>query len=109
MFSLGTLQQGAEVFHPAHDVFGGQTGYQAGTNRYIFKDAFWATINSPDFYDDTSDPYTLEDGGAVAARLTLDYSTGSCRVTHARPLPPEPAQDPCSVAATPHSRSPHCS
>ena len=57
-------EQGVEVFEPSHDVFGGQTGYQAGTNRYIFKDAFWATINSPDFYDDTSDPYTLEDGGA---------------------------------------------
>jgi hypothetical protein len=57
-------EQGVEVFEPAHDVFGGQTGYQAGTNRYIFKDAFWATINSPDFYDDTSDPYTLEEGGA---------------------------------------------
>jgi hypothetical protein len=57
-------EQGVEVFEPAHDVFGGQTGYQAGTNRYIFKDAFWATISSPDFYDDTSDPYTLEEGGA---------------------------------------------
>jgi hypothetical protein len=55
--------QGVEVFEPAHDVFGGQTGYQAGTNRYIFKDAFWATVNSPDYYDDTSDPYTLEEGG----------------------------------------------
>jgi hypothetical protein len=55
--------QGAEVFEPAHDVFGGQTGYQAGTNRYIFKDAFWATVTSPSFYDDTNDPYTLEAGG----------------------------------------------
>ncbi len=55
--------QGAEVFVPAHDVFGGQTGYQAGTNRYIFKDAFTATIDNPTFYDDTNDDYTLEAGG----------------------------------------------
>ncbi|NND45485.1 MAG: DUF1800 family protein [Xanthomonadales bacterium] len=54
--------QGAEVFHPAHDVFGGQTGLQAANNRYIFKDAFWANIDNPTFFDDTSDDYTLEAG-----------------------------------------------
>ena len=53
-------EQGAEVFHPAHDVFGGQTGLQAATNRYIFKDAFWANVSNPTFFDDTSDDYTLE-------------------------------------------------
>jgi hypothetical protein len=54
--------QGAEVFEPAHDVFGGQTGLQAANNRYIFKDAFWANAASPTFFDDASDQYTLENG-----------------------------------------------
>lgn len=55
--------QGAEVFAPAHDVFGGQTGFQAANNRYIFKDAFWANADNLVFFDDFSDNYTLADGG----------------------------------------------
>ena len=55
--------QGAEVFEPAHDVFGGQTGLQAANNRYIFKDAFWANTQSPTFLDDISDSYTLAESG----------------------------------------------
>ena len=54
--------QGAEVFEAAHDVFGGQTGFQAANNRYIFKDAFWENAANPTFFDDASDTYTLEDG-----------------------------------------------
>jgi hypothetical protein len=54
--------QGAEVFEPAHDVFGGQTGYQAANNRYIFKDAYAENVNNTGFLDDTSDDYTLEAG-----------------------------------------------
>jgi len=58
-------EQGAEVFDPAHDVFGGQTGLQAANNRYIFKDAFWTNTENPTFLDDYSDTYTLADGGDV--------------------------------------------
>lgn len=54
--------QGAEVFEPAHDVFGGQTGFQAANNRYIFKNAYAANVNSTSYLDDTSDEYTLEAG-----------------------------------------------
>jgi hypothetical protein len=56
-------EQGAEVFEPAHDVFGGQIGLQAANNRYIFKDAFWANAENPTFLDDFSDNYTLEEAG----------------------------------------------
>lgn len=52
--------QGAEVFEPAHDVFGGQTGFQAATNRYIFKDAYWDAADNPGFLYDTDDTYTLD-------------------------------------------------
>ncbi len=55
-------EQGAEVFEPAHDVFGGQTGLQAANSRYIFKDAFWANVLNPTFFDDFNDEYTLEAG-----------------------------------------------
>jgi hypothetical protein len=68
--------QGAEVFEPAHDVFGGQTGFQAANNRYIFKDAFWANIDSRRFFDDFSDNYTLEAGeGAQVFTWTKDWKS----------------------------------
>ena len=54
--------QGAEVFEPAHDVFGGQTGFQAANNRYIFKSAYASNVNSTAFLYDISDDYTLEAG-----------------------------------------------
>lgn len=54
--------QGAEVFEPAHDVFGGQTGFQAANNRYIFKNAYAANVDGNSFLWDTSDDYTLEAG-----------------------------------------------
>lgn len=61
---LGRMNaQGAEVFEPAHDVFGGQTGYQAANNRYIFKNAYAANVNSTGFLYDVSDDYLLEAGG----------------------------------------------
>ncbi len=58
-------KQGAEVFEPAHDVFGGQTGFQAANNRYIFRDAYWQNVRSSYFLYDISDTYTLESGGTV--------------------------------------------
>lgn len=54
--------QGAKVFEPAHDVFGGQTGFQAANNRYIFRDAYWANVSKSFFLYDISDDYTLEPG-----------------------------------------------
>lgn len=54
--------QDAEVFEPAHDVFGGQTGFQAANNRYLFRDAYWKNVASPGFLYDVSDDYTLEPG-----------------------------------------------
>lgn len=36
--------EGADVFDPAHDVFGGQTGLQAANNPNIFKDAFQRNV-----------------------------------------------------------------
>jgi hypothetical protein len=52
--------QDAEIFEPAHDVFGGQTGFQAATNRYIFKDAYWDHSTRPWFLYDTDDTYSLD-------------------------------------------------
>jgi hypothetical protein len=59
--------QGAEVFHPAHDVFGGQTGFQAANNRYIFRTAYLANVDGSGFLYDISDTYTLsgEEGAPV--------------------------------------------
>jgi hypothetical protein len=54
--------QGAEVFEPAHDVFGGQTGFQAANNRYIFKYAYGSNVDSTSFLYDRSDTYTLVAG-----------------------------------------------
>lgn len=42
-------EQGAAVFQPAHDVFGGQTGLQAANNRYVFKNAYRANATAPWF------------------------------------------------------------
>jgi hypothetical protein len=69
-------EQGAEVFEPAHDVFGGQTGFQAANNRYIFKDAFWVNVDNPTFFDDFSDTYTLQ-AGAAAPVLVWEKNWGS--------------------------------
>lgn len=53
-------EQGAEVFEPAHDVFGGQTGLQAANNRYIFKEAYWRAADNPGYLYDPDDNYTLD-------------------------------------------------
>ena len=41
-------------------MFGGQTGLQAANSRYLFRDAIWANIDNPTFFDDFNDEYTLE-------------------------------------------------
>lgn len=44
----GTMSaEGAEVFEPAHDVFGAQTGLDAANSPDLFKNAYNATVNSP--------------------------------------------------------------
>lgn len=68
--------QGAEVFEPAHDVFGGQTGFQAANNRYLFKDAYWKNVDSSSYLYDVRDTYTLEPGeGAVVYEWNKDWSS----------------------------------
>ena len=57
--------QGSEVFHPAHDVFGGQTGLQAANDRFLFKHAYEQNILNQTFIDDLDDEYTLSEGGPV--------------------------------------------
>ncbi|MDX2427744.1 MAG: DUF1800 family protein [Xanthomonadales bacterium] len=54
--------QGAVIFDPAHDVFGGQTGFQAANNRYLFRDAYWSNVAKSTFLLDISDTYTLDPG-----------------------------------------------
>jgi len=54
--------QGALIFDPAHDVFGGQTGFQAANNRYLFKNAYWNNVGASSFLLDINDTYTLEPG-----------------------------------------------
>jgi len=66
--------QGAEIFEPAHDVFGGQTGFQAANNRYIFKYAYASNVDSTSFLYDVSDDYTLVEGeGAPVYTWTKEW------------------------------------
>jgi hypothetical protein len=70
------LSQGAEVFEPAHDVFGGQTGFQAANNRYLFKDAYWQNVAKSTFLIDIKDTYTLDPGeGAAVYEWTKDWGS----------------------------------
>jgi hypothetical protein len=57
--------QGSEVFQPAHDVFGGQSGLQAANDRFLFKHAYERSILDQNFIIDLDDDYTLSDGGPV--------------------------------------------
>jgi hypothetical protein len=68
--------QGAEIFRPAHDVFGGQTGFQAANNRYLFKDAYWNNVAKSTFLLDIKDTYTLDPGAdAVVYEWTKDWGS----------------------------------
>ena len=48
------LKEGADVFQPAHDVFGGQTGLQAANNPNIFREAFQRNVQQIGFLGRTS-------------------------------------------------------
>ncbi len=60
-------RQSAELFKPAHFVFGGQTGADAIGSSDIFKEAYNANVNSPNFLAkaDDSTPAWQKDWGAV--------------------------------------------
>jgi hypothetical protein len=67
--------QGATVFEPAHDVFGGQTGFQAANNRYLFRDAYWQNVTNASFLNDVSDNYTLDAEGADVYTWEKDWGS----------------------------------
>ncbi len=48
------LKEGADVFQPAHDVFGGQTGLQAANNPNIFRDAYQRNVQQAGYLARTS-------------------------------------------------------
>jgi len=50
--------EGAEIFHPAHDVFGGQTGLQAANNPNIFKAAYSRNVLNPNVLGEVERSYT---------------------------------------------------
>ena len=54
--------EGAEVFHPAHDVFGGQTGLQAANNPNIFKAAYSRNVLNPNVLGQVERTYTDSSG-----------------------------------------------
>jgi len=47
-------KEGADVFVPAHDVFGGQTGLQAANNPNIFKEAYQRNVQQSGYLARTS-------------------------------------------------------
>lgn len=55
--------QGAVVFAPIRDVFGGQTGNDAANDRYVFKNAWDANVTNPQFLATPSQAYTLAPDG----------------------------------------------
>ncbi len=50
--------EGAEIFQPAHDVFGGQTGLQAANNPNIFKAAYSRNVLNPNVLGEVERTYT---------------------------------------------------
>lgn len=56
--------EGAEVFHPAHDVFGGQTGLQAANNPNIFKAAYSRNVLKPNVLGQAERIYTDSAGNS---------------------------------------------
>jgi hypothetical protein len=49
------LEQGADVFVPVHDVFGGQTSLNAANNPDLFKEAYNRAVDSPNNVAKTTD------------------------------------------------------
>ncbi|MDH5231567.1 MAG: hypothetical protein OEY38_16015 [Gammaproteobacteria bacterium] len=62
--------EGATVFQPAHDVFGGQTGLQAANNPNIFKDAYKRNVTKNIFLGRASS----EEGPALANPWEKDWA-----------------------------------
>jgi hypothetical protein len=57
------VNQGALVFAPIRDVFGGQTGADAANDRFVFKNAWDSNITDPGFLIQTTSSYQLETDG----------------------------------------------
>lgn len=55
--------EGAVVFAPIRDVFGGQTGNDAANDRFLFKRAWDLNVLDPNFLADASEAYQLARGG----------------------------------------------
>lgn len=54
---LRIFEQGALVFAPTRDVFGGQTGTDVANDRFAFKKAWDANVTDPDFLGRTTQTY----------------------------------------------------
>ncbi len=63
--TIRMYEQGALVFAPIRDVFGGQTGTDAANDRYVFKKAWDANVLDPEFLGKTRESYRLVDEGRV--------------------------------------------
>ncbi len=63
--TIRMFEQGALVFAPIRDVFGGQTGTDAANDRYVFKNAWDANVMAPEFLGKPSEPYRLVANGRV--------------------------------------------
>ncbi len=59
------LNQGAEVFVPVHDVFGGQTSLNAANNPNLFKEAYNSSVNFPNRVAKTVEVCRDADGNAL--------------------------------------------
>lgn len=59
------LKQGADVFFPAHDVFGGQTSHNAANNPNLFQEAYNRAVDHPNDLAKTADVCRDETGAAL--------------------------------------------
>jgi hypothetical protein len=59
------LLQGAEVFVPLHDVFGGQTSLNAASNPNLFKEAYNNSVNYPNRVSKYSEACRDADGNTI--------------------------------------------
>lgn len=66
--------QGVEVFEPIRNVFGHQTGLDAVSDPYIFKDAYVQNTDNGRFHHVTSLSYTMEADGETQ-KLHKDWSS----------------------------------
>ena len=63
--TIRMYEQGALVFAPIRNVFGGQTGRDAANDRYVFKKAWDTNVLNPEFLGKTQEPYQLVIDGPV--------------------------------------------